>query len=285
SGESGLSGHGQTRRAVAHRGTESLSARLRNGTLPTIYVSTVPAELLTSEGDMQFKPIPGTGLLYVANTGDQIFLNTANQNYYVLISGRWFTARSMDGPWAYVDGKDLPTDFAKIPEGDPKASVLASTPGTVAAREAAIANEIPQTATIDRHEAQLTVTYDGDPRFEPIPGTHLQTAVNSVVPVIEVASDQFMAVQNGLWFTSTSALGPWVVATSVPPEIYSIPPRSRVHNVTYVRTYGYTDDVVYTGYTPGYYGTVLEPDGLVAYGTGWYYPPNIGSYWLGWPWT
>src|SRR5262249_9181049 len=156
-GEGGLRGHGQTRRAVAHRGPESLSARLRNGTLPTIYVSTVPAELLTSEGDMQFKPIPGTGLLYVANTGDQIFLNTANQNYYVLISGRWFTARSMDGPWAYVDGKDLPTDFAKIPEGDPKASVLASTPGTVAAREAAIANEIPQTATIDRHEAQLTV--------------------------------------------------------------------------------------------------------------------------------
>src|SRR5262245_58827716 len=282
-GEPSGSRHGR-RAARSHR-TESLSERLRNGTFPMVYVSTVPAELLTSEGDMQFKPISGTGLLYVDNSGDQIFLNTANLNYYVLISGRWFAARSMDGPWAYVDGKDLPSDFAKIPEGGPKASVLASTPGTTAAKEAAIANEIPQTATINRHEAQLTVTYDGDPRFEPIPGTHLETAVNSAIPVIEVSSNQFMAVQNGVWFTSTSALGPWLVATSVPPEVYTIPPRSRVHNVTYARVYGYTDDVVYTGYTPGYYGTVLEPDGLVAYGTGWYYPPYIDSYWTGWPWT
>jgi hypothetical protein len=273
------------RQAGGGRGAESLSARLKDGTFPTVYVSTVPAELLTSEGDMQFKPIPGTGLLYVTNSGDQIFLNTANQEYYVLISGRWFAAKTIEGPWAYVDGKALPADFAKIPEGDPKASVLASTPGTPAAQEAAIANDIPQTATINRQDTQLTVNYDGDPRFEGIAGTHMQYAVNSATPVIEVASNHFLAVQNGVWFTATSPQGPWLVATSVPADVYTIPASSRVHNVTYVRVYGYNDDTVYTGYTPGYYGTVLEPDGLVAYGTGWYYPPYIGSYWLGWPWT
>jgi hypothetical protein len=265
--------------------TEPLRERLKDGSFPTIYVSTVPAELLTAQGDPQFKPLANTSLLYMANSGDQIFMNTGNQEYYTLVSGRWFEAKSMDGPWQYVNGKDLPSDFAKIPQGDPKANVLASVPGTAAAQEASIENQIPETATINRQQGSLTVTYDGNPQFQPIPGTHLQNAANSATPVLEIASDHYMAVQDGVWFTSTSPLGPWVVATDVPPEVYSIPPSSPVHNVTYVRTYGYTPDVVYTGYTPGYYGTVVEPDDCVAYGTGWYYSPYIGSAWYGWPGT
>jgi hypothetical protein len=265
--------------------SESLKDRLSDGTFPTIYVSTVPAELLLADGEPQLKPIPGTGLLYVSNSQDQIFVNTANQNYYILISGRWFTGKSMDGPWAYVDGKDLPQDFAKIPEGDPKASVLASTPGTPAAEEARISNQIPQTATIDRSQTRLTVIYDGEPQFKPIEGTSLQYAINTQTPVIEVSSNNFLAVQNGVWFASNSAQGPWSAATSVPPVVYSIPPKSPLHYVTYVSIYGYTPEYVYCGYTPGYYGTVLSDDGLVVYGTGWYYPPYIGSFWYGWPWT
>jgi hypothetical protein len=35
--------------------------------------------------------------------------------------------------------------------------------------------------------------------------------------------------------------------------------------------------VVYVGYTPGYLGTVVEPDGVVVYGTGYEYTPWIGS--------
>jgi hypothetical protein len=264
---------------------ESLREQARDGSFPAIYVSTVPAELISTEGDPQFKPEPNTSLLYVANSGDQIFMNTANQNYYILVSGRWFMSRSMNGPWSYVDGSDLPSDFAKIPEGDSKASVLASVPGTPAAQEAEIENQIPQTATINRQDAQLTVNYDGDPQFKPIPGTNMQYAVNTATPVIQIASDEYLAVQDGVWFESGSALGPWTAATSVPPEVYSIPPSSPVYNATCVRIYGSTPDEVYEGYTPGYYGAVVEPDGCVAYGTGWYYPPYIGSAWFGWPWT
>ncbi|MGH9823300.1 MAG: hypothetical protein ACREDR_08625, partial [Blastocatellia bacterium] len=62
---------------------ESLKDRLKNGTFPVIYVSTVPAELLISDGDPQFTPIPETSLLYVANSDDDIFLNTADQDYYI----------------------------------------------------------------------------------------------------------------------------------------------------------------------------------------------------------
>ena len=63
---------------------------------------------------------------------------------------------------------------------------------------------------------------------------------------------------------------------TVPPVIYTIPPSSPLHYVTYVQVYGYTPSVVYVGYTPGYYGTVVSSDGVVVYGTGYYYPPYIG---------
>jgi hypothetical protein len=68
------------------------------------------------------------------------------------------------------------------------------------------------------------------------------------------------------------------VAAAVPAVIYTIPPSSPLHYVTYVRIYGSTPTVVYVGYTPGYYGTVLSSDGVVVYGTGYYYPPYIGPY-------
>src|SRR5262249_24000230 len=72
-----------------------------------------------------------------------------------------------------------------------------------------------------------------------------------------------------------------------PAEIYDIPPSSPLYYVTYVKVYSATPEVVYVGYTPGYYGTVLSSSTTtVVYGTGWYYPPYIGpTVWYGWPYT
>jgi hypothetical protein len=145
-----------------------------------------------------------------------------------------------------------------------------------------IANEIPQTATISRSAATLTVEYDGQPRFNPIEGTTLNYAVNTSTPVIVVNAGSYYAVSNGVWFVATTAAGPWIVATSVPTAIYTIPPSSPVHNVTYVKVYGSTAEKVYVGYTPGYYGTVVSSSGVVVYGAGWRYPPYIGNHWYGW---
>ena len=58
------------------------------------------------------------------------------------------------------------------------------------------------------------------------------------------------------------------MATAVPTEIYRIPASSPIHYVTYVHVYGFTPQVVYVGYTPGYMGTVVTPYGTVVYGTG-----------------
>lgn len=263
----------------------SLGQASKGGKIPAIHVSLGPAELLVTEGSPQLEPIPEARLEYVKNTTANILRDT-NLDYYILVSGRWFRSKSLEGgPWEFVDAKNLPESFALIPENSPKSGVLVSVPGTGPAKEALIANSIPQTATITRKEAQLQVQYDGDPQFNTIEGTDLRYAVNTATPVIQV-DDNYYAVQNAVWFVGRAPVGPWEVATQVPPAIYLIPPNSSLHYVTYVKVYRSTPDVVYVGYTPGYYGTVVSSTTTtVVYGTGWYYPPYVGHYWYGAPYT
>src|SRR4029077_9005319 len=237
----------------------SLKEANKAGKIPSIYVSLGPAELLVTEGPPKFELIPGTELEYVKNTTANILRDTGSLDYYILLAGRWFRSKSLEsGPWGFVDGKNLPEKFAAIPESSPKAGVLVSVPGTGPAKEALIANSIPQTATITRNEAHLKVEYDGDPQFKNIEGTDLQYAVNTSTPVIQVDVKTYYAVENAVWFVGATPGGPWAVATSVPEAIYSIPPSSSLHYVTYVKVYRSTPEVVYVGYTPGYYGTVVS---------------------------
>ena len=240
------------------------------GPPPVIVVATDPTELISSTSEPEYTPIPGTDLLYMSNTDSDVLLHLTTQLHYVLLAGRWFAADSLDGPWAYLPGEDLPDDFADIPEDDEMGTVLYAVPGTDLAEEALIDAQIPQTATIEREKASLEVEYDGDPEFEDIDDTSMQYALNSPTPVIK-AEKTYYAVDDAVWFVASSPTGPWVVATSVPDAIYAIPPTSPVYHVTYVHIYSHTDDVVYVGYLPGYNGTYVYNTAIV-YGTGYYYP-------------
>ena len=253
--------------------------------IPTIYVSLKPAALVHLNGQPQLAPIANTALLEVTNTSDDVFLNSGDQYYYVRLTGRWFKSPSLNGPWTFVASNALPPDFAQIPPQHPKADVLASVAGTVPAREALIANSVPQTATVQRGKATLDVKYDGPAKFVPIEDTALSYAQNTPIPVIRVTPSSYYALQNAVWFVATDPNGAWTAATSVPAVIYTIPPSSPVHYVTYVRIYGSTADVVYAGYTPGYMGTVVAPGGVVVYGTGYAYPAWVGSVWYPTPIT
>ncbi len=251
-----------------------------------IYVSMTPAELIETAGVGQLATISGTSLLYVSNTSKALFFEQSDSNYYVLISGRWFKARSVYGPWTFVSAGDMPADFRNMPPDGVKANVLCSVPGTPQAQEAVIANSIPQTATVQRDQAQLTVNYSGEPNFVPIQGTSLSYANNTATPVIMVDAQTYYACDAGVWFTANSASGPWAVATSVPPAIYTIPTSCPINYVTYAYIYGSSNNVVYDGYTPGYYGTVVSDNGTVVYGTGYTYPTvTYGTTWYGYPVT
>ena len=263
----------------------SLKKAAKEGKIPAVHLSYGPAELLVTEGPPTRKAIQGLTLEYVDNTTANIFHDTVTNEFYILLAGRWFKSNSLEsGPWKFVE--QLPEVFAKIPEDSPKAGVLASVPGTEPAKEALIANSIPQTATISRSETHLQIEYDGEPQFKQIKGTELQYAVNTATPVIRVADKNYYAVENAVWFVGPSPSGPWAVASEVPDVIYRIPPDAPLHYVTYVKIYGSTPQSVHIGYTPGYYGSVVSSSTTtVVYGTGWYYPPYVGRYWYGAPYT
>ncbi|QJR10826.1 hypothetical protein DSM104443_01896 [Usitatibacter rugosus] len=255
---------------------------------PAIYVATKPTEVVVTDGAAKFEPIAGTKLQYVSNTTGSVFQDTSSNRTYILVAGRWFTGdpKSADG-WTYVASNALPPDFAKIPDDSPKENVKASIAGTTQAREAAIAADIPQVASVKLAGTKLTdPKLDGDFVLKPIDGTPLSYVANSPTPIIKAAQGNFFAVENGVWFQGPAVRGPWKVATAVPTVIYTIPPSSPLHYVTYVRVFGATPEVVYVGYTPGYQGTVVDPaTGVVVYGTGYTYDPWVGTYWYGAPVT
>jgi hypothetical protein len=243
---------------------------------PAILISTVPAEIIQSNGKADFATITGTELLYVSNSNDNIFKSITDQLYYVLISGRWYTASKLEGPWTYVASDKLPKDFANIPEGTPKDNVLSSVAGTKASTDAIRDAQVPQTAKVDKKTATCTVEYDGDPKFEKIEGTSLELAMNTSSTVLK-AGDKYYCVDNGVWFQSSKAKGPWKVSDDRPKEVDKIPASSAAYNVKYVYVYEATPEVVYVGYTPGYMGCYVAGP-TVVYGTGYYYSPWYGPY-------
>lgn len=253
------------------------------GTMPkkadrpsTIVVRYKPSELLMFTGEPQFDPIAGTQLMAAKNTEASVFMDISSQLIYVVLSGRWFRTKNMkSGPWEFVAADALPSDFAKIPEGSSYDQALAYVAGTSASREAVLDASIPQTAAVDRSTAKCTVTYTGEPEFKDIEGTTMKYAVNTSSSVLLI-DGKYHACDNGVWFESSSAKGPWVVSTKRPDKVDEIPATSPVYNTKYVYVYESTPTVVYVGYTPGYTGSyIMGP--TVVYGTGYWYRP-YGAY-------
>jgi hypothetical protein len=242
-----------------------------------VVTATEPTELIDTEGEPSWKPVGKGELLYVENTETPWLREVATNQMYVLLSGRWFRSGSENGPWTFVRGDQLSAPFKSIPTGSDIGGVRVSVAGTEEAEDAMLDAAIPQTAAINRSTAKLEVQYDGAPKFENIPGTKIALAQNTATQVLEIGG-KYYAVDNGVWFVSTGASGPWAVADDIPEDqIQQIPPSSPAYNTTYVHVYQATPQVVYVGYTPGYMWS-YPYYGVPVYGTGWYYPPYPGYY-------
>jgi hypothetical protein len=251
---------------------------------PRIVVATEPTELIVSEGKPSFKPVSGASaeLLSMDNSESDVLLDVPSQQYYALLSGRWFRSKSLEGgSWSYVSPDALPRTFSKIaPEAD-VGDVRASVPGTDEAEDAVLDAQIPQTTAVKRAEAKLDVQYDGEPQFVTIEGTKTEYAVNTPTSVLRIRG-RYYACDNAVWYIADSPTGPWLLADSIPTDdVEQIPPSAPVYNTKYVQIYDSTPDEVYEGYTPGYLGC-YPWYGTVVWGTGWSYRPWIGSsFW--WP--
>ena len=243
---------------------------------PAIVVATEPTELIVTDGPPQWKSLAGGDILYASNTESPWLRYLPTGNMYLLLSGRWFRSKSEPGPWTFVPADELPEAFAAIPPASDIGGLRTSVAGTPEAEDAILDAQIPQTAAISR-DATLEVSYEGSPKFEPVTGTRVSYAVNSATQVLKV-ENQYYAVDNGVWFTSSKATGPWKVADEVPEdEIAKIPPSSPVYNTTYVSVYESTPEVVYVGYRPGYLWS-FPYYGVPVYGSGWYYRPYPGPW-------
>src|SRR5206468_7547877 len=159
-------------------------------------------------------------------------------------------------------------------------AILASVPGTDEAKDAVLLAQVPTTITVKPAEAaaKVKVAYAGDPKFEPIKGTSMEYATNSHDKVIKVGDVYYLCLQ-GVWFMSPNPSGPWTTATSVPKEIYTIPPSSPVYNVTYVTQTTTPEGSIQSSYTAGYLGTFIAGaavGAILTSGTGYYYPPYYG---------
>jgi hypothetical protein len=242
----------------------------------TVNVSFEPAEMILLRGTPNYLLVQGTSdLLWVSNTDSDVFRLGKTGPVYYLVSGRWFSAPDFTGPWTFASTK-LPEDFKKIPLEHERSRVLAAVPGTDQAIEAVLLAQVPQTARVNR--ATLTppaVDYNGSPQFAPIESTTppLQRAVNTDKDIIFDGKSYYYCYQ-GVWFVSSQANGPFVVAQTVPASIYTIPASSPSHHVTYVTIEEDDDDDEWVtfAYVAGYTGLMIGW-GCAVWGSGWYYPP------------
>jgi len=270
----------EEKKEAAEQGAETedpeVDETLGESAIPEIIVRTAPAELVQTDGEAKMASVEGTELLYVENTESDIVLDLASQQYYILLSGRWYQSKSITGgEWTFVPPDKVPAEFANIPTLSDMSQVLASVPGTQEAQEAVLENQIPQTAEIDRKTATVEVKYDGDPEFE-MCSDKVAYALNTDKSVLLVDGTYYCCDQ-AIWFVSSGPAGPWQVATSVPEAIQDIPPECPVYNVKYVYIYDSTPEVVYVGYTPGYTNSYVYY-GTVVYGTGYWYRPWYHTY-------
>jgi hypothetical protein len=242
--------------------------------LPTVFVSTAPAELILLRGEPQYEPVTGTKLLWVRNTDSDVFRLGSTGLVYYLVAGRWFSAPDFKGPWTFATLM-LPSDFAKIPLEHERSRVLASVPGTTQAAEAVLLAQVPQTARVSKKEVKAPeVVYQGEPQFQPIEKTTVARATNTDKDIIKVGDLYYLCFQ-GVWFMARTPNGPWEVTGSVPPQIYEIPISSPAHSVTYVTVEDDDDEWVVFAAAAAYTG-VMVAWGCAVWGSGWYYPPYIG---------
>jgi hypothetical protein len=245
------------------------------GTVPAVFVSTTPAELILVNGPPKHAVVGNTKLVWVSNTESDVFRLGSTGPVYYLVAGRWFSAGSFTGPWSFAT-PTLPADFKEIPLEHPRSRVLASVPGTEQAAEAVLLAQVPQTARVNKKEVKAPeVAYQGDPMFDAIPPTSVSRAVNTDKDVIKFGDLYYLCFQ-GVWFMSKGPEGPWEVASSIPKEIYEIPASSPAHNVTYVTVVEDDDDDWVTFAAVAGYTGMMVAWGCAVWGTGWYYPPYYG---------
>ncbi|MDD4278983.1 MAG: hypothetical protein PHX74_04530 [Candidatus Sumerlaeales bacterium] len=246
--------------------------------VPQVFISYEPAELIVFDGEPKMEPLVDNELFRFTNASTDLFFYGPDKAYYYLISGRWFSSSSLDGPWAYAT-PTLPAVFAKIPADNTTVShALVSVPQTTAAKQAVLESSVPTVNVIERKvDPKVKVVYVNEtPKWSPVNGVkEVYYATNTQSYVLRV-NNVFYCCYSGAWYSAPRPVGPWIVCERVPGVIYTIPASSPIYPVTYVRVSRATPERIIYSYTSGYSGSYVSC-GTVVYGTGYTYKPYYES--------
>ena len=233
--------------------------------LPEVIVTDKPSELLLLAGDPLFTFIPGIRLMAVANTESDLFFHPQTNLYYLLLSGRWFTAPEVEGPWTAAG--PLPEEFAKIPRDHVRGHVVWCVPGTPEAAEACALASLEQRATLDKY-AQAQVLYEPEGK-----GPVTAPEGGDLKAVTNTEDDCFAAGKNwyvchfGVWYRSEDGRSKWQMCADVPEALRKLPESSPSWHIRFCRPLGIEGDNASFAVSSGYYGTIAL-GGSPVYGTG-----------------
>jgi hypothetical protein len=197
---------------------------------PTIFVSTGPAILLITDGKLARAPIKKTDLEFVVNTNWDIFYDKDKSRYFLLNGKQWLTSEKLDGPW--TSATKLPKDMAKLPEDSNWADVKPAIPADIKKDIPPIPPELMPKVFYSSSPAEI-ISFNGEPRYEKIPGTELVFATNTESDLfVHTVTRQYYYLVAGRWFRSASLNGPWTYATPELPRYFArIPPNSKKSRV------------------------------------------------------
>jgi len=83
--------------------------------LSKVIVTTKPSALVSTLGRPALKQV-AAGVSGVTNANTVILKTTTPAAWWTLISGRWFTASDLKGPWTYSARSQLPPSFRSLPK-------------------------------------------------------------------------------------------------------------------------------------------------------------------------
>jgi len=251
--------------------------------VPEIFISFKSAVLIQTNGKPVFTSIPRTELSFIQNSDNDIFRAEKNKQLYLLVSGRWFTAKQLDGAWEYMFSQKLPSDFRAIPFNSRKWHVLSCIADTSAAKDAIKKAQIEKTIKVKKGLFDFSKILNSSLQFLPLDNGEMQYAINTTTPVVKV-QDEYYTCISAAWYKSNNLNEKWKVATEIPKVIYSISPKSFLYHITFVKISKINEHDVEFIYTAGYNYSFIENYSIV-YGTGYQYPAIWQGHWYPRPQT
>ena len=217
---------------------------------PKIVVATEPTELIVSEGKPSFKPVAGADgdLLAMDNTESDVLLDVPTQNYYVLLSGRWFRSKTLARRSLDVRAaRRAPRDASRRSRRTPTSATCArACPARTRPRTPSSTprsrRRRPSSAPTRGSTCSTTASRSSSRSRARGPSTR-----STRRPPFSRIRGRYYACENAVWYVADSPDGPVAPRGLRFPtdDVDQIPPSVPVYNVKYVRIYDSTPDVVY----------------------------------------